>query len=227
VKGLSGQTAKATDEIRSQVNAVRAIVGDIASAMNDISGMVARISEATDGIAAAVEEQAQSPWKSTAPSPAPQRARGRLPRGRAHVRGVARRSRRSAAASSAGSQALIERSDLLMAKVRGFIERIRLADRRAGSRDKVTHSVALIAGAVGVPGTLASVSAGGAGILTDAAQLPAEATDVILEITGVPFDATAPDRGRDANRINTPSRTPAEGRNCIAGSSLRHARQAA
>ena len=136
---------------------------------------------------------------------------GAITEGARQVRGVARETADQAGRFSRSSQALIERSDLLMGKVRGFIERIRLADRRAEPREKVTHPVALVAGTVSITGTLADVSAGGAGILADAAQVPAETTDVILKITGVTFDVAARIVGRTPNRINLAFKDPAEG----------------
>lgn len=57
VKGLAGQTARATEEIASQVEAVRSEIGGTVGAIEDIVETVNAINEISAGIAAAVEEQ--------------------------------------------------------------------------------------------------------------------------------------------------------------------------
>lgn len=57
VKALSAQTAKATDEIGSQITQMQAATADSVSAIKEIGGTITRISEISAAIAAAVEEQ--------------------------------------------------------------------------------------------------------------------------------------------------------------------------
>jgi methyl-accepting chemotaxis protein len=57
VKGLASQTAKATDEIASQVSAIQAATGNCVTAISGISDTIREISGITTTIAAAVEEQ--------------------------------------------------------------------------------------------------------------------------------------------------------------------------
>lgn len=57
VKALSAQTARATDDIRVQVGAVRGVVAEIANAMLGIVHAVDRIRESTSSITGAVEQQ--------------------------------------------------------------------------------------------------------------------------------------------------------------------------
>jgi methyl-accepting chemotaxis protein len=57
VKGLASQTAKATDEIASQVTAIQAATGNCVTAISGISDTIREISGITTTIAAAVEEQ--------------------------------------------------------------------------------------------------------------------------------------------------------------------------
>ena len=57
VKGLAGQTAKATDEIRSQIEDVQNATQAAVKAISGISGQIGRINEASTAIAAAIEEQ--------------------------------------------------------------------------------------------------------------------------------------------------------------------------
>ena len=57
VKSLANQTARATDEIRSQIAEIQSVSGDAASAIQGITGTIRTMSEITAAIAAAVEEQ--------------------------------------------------------------------------------------------------------------------------------------------------------------------------
>jgi methyl-accepting chemotaxis protein len=57
VKALAAQTAKATDEIGTQISGMQAATQDSVAAIREISGTINRISEIASAIAAAVEEQ--------------------------------------------------------------------------------------------------------------------------------------------------------------------------
>ncbi len=57
VKSLATQTAKATDEIASQINAIQSATTDAVTAIQGISSTIAEISEISTAIASAVEEQ--------------------------------------------------------------------------------------------------------------------------------------------------------------------------
>ena len=58
VKNLAAQTAKATEEIQQQIEGVRGETDRAVTAIQEISATIARVSEITTGVAAAVEEQA-------------------------------------------------------------------------------------------------------------------------------------------------------------------------
>ncbi len=57
VKSLATQTAKATEEIASQIGDIQAATADAVEAIGSISGTIGRVSEIASGIAGAVEEQ--------------------------------------------------------------------------------------------------------------------------------------------------------------------------
>jgi methyl-accepting chemotaxis protein len=57
VKALAAQTAKATDEISSQITGMQAATAQSVAAIREIGGTIGRISEISSTIAAAVEEQ--------------------------------------------------------------------------------------------------------------------------------------------------------------------------
>ncbi len=211
VKGLSGQTAQATDEIRCQVNAVQSVVGEIAAAMQDISLMVEQISAATDGIAAAAEEQGAVTMEISRSVTSAAAGSGAITAGARQVRSVANQTANHAGQFSLASQALIDRADRLLGESRSFIERIRLADRRIAARDKVSHAATVLFGQRSLAGTLSDVSPGGAAVLLDAAQVPDDISDVLLNIPGMPLEAVARIAGRTPNRINLSFQDAEEG----------------
>ncbi|MGJ5024946.1 methyl-accepting chemotaxis protein [Bradyrhizobium oligotrophicum] len=57
VKSLASQTAKATDEIRSQIASMQQVASSAVSAIRNIGGTIAEIDNVTTAIAAAVEQQ--------------------------------------------------------------------------------------------------------------------------------------------------------------------------
>ena len=57
VKALSAQTAKATEEITSQIEAIRDATGSTVTAIREIGATIGQMNEITEAIAAAVEEQ--------------------------------------------------------------------------------------------------------------------------------------------------------------------------
>jgi methyl-accepting chemotaxis protein len=57
VKALANQTARATEEIAVQVNAMQSATGEAVGAIERINGTIGRMNEISTGIAAAMEEQ--------------------------------------------------------------------------------------------------------------------------------------------------------------------------
>ena len=60
VKNLAGQTAKATEEISSQITAIQGTTGEAVSAIGEIARTMEEVNSFTSAIAAAVEEQGAS-----------------------------------------------------------------------------------------------------------------------------------------------------------------------
>lgn len=57
VKGLAGQTARATDEIAAQIAGIQRATGDAVQSITDIARQISHFNEVTAAIASAVEEQ--------------------------------------------------------------------------------------------------------------------------------------------------------------------------
>ena len=60
VKGLATQTAKATDEIATQIAAIRSATAEAVTAVRDVTAAIGEVEQVATAIAAAVEEQASS-----------------------------------------------------------------------------------------------------------------------------------------------------------------------
>lgn len=58
VKALATQTAKATEEIATQITAIRATTGEAVTAVRDVTAAIGKVNEVATAIAAAVEQQA-------------------------------------------------------------------------------------------------------------------------------------------------------------------------
>jgi methyl-accepting chemotaxis protein len=58
VKALAAQTAKATDEIATQISVIRLVTGEAVTAVREVTASIGEVSEVATAIAAAVEEQA-------------------------------------------------------------------------------------------------------------------------------------------------------------------------
>jgi methyl-accepting chemotaxis protein len=125
VKNLANQTAKATDEISSQIGEVQGATGQAVGAIQDILSTISELSQVTSSIASAVQEQ-QAATAEIARN-VEQAAQG-TEAVATNIVGV------SAAARQAGdtseevlreSKDLTEQSDVLGREVKGFIDKIR------------------------------------------------------------------------------------------------------
>ncbi len=79
VKTLANQTAKATDEIGTQIAGMQTATGESVAAIKEIAATIGKIADASNAIAAAVEEQAPRPRRSRATSSRPRTAPRRSP----------------------------------------------------------------------------------------------------------------------------------------------------
>jgi methyl-accepting chemotaxis protein len=170
--------------------------------MTEISRMVTRISTATDGIAAAVEEQGAVTQEISRSVTSAAEGTGAINQAAGHVRETAGLTAERAATVAEASRSLLARAEQLTEETHQFIARIRDADRRSEPRTEVMHPARLIAGAATLAGTLRDVSAGGAAVMLDASQLPPGASEVTLMVPGMPVEAAARIVGQTVNRVN-------------------------
>ncbi|MCA0452088.1 MAG: methyl-accepting chemotaxis protein [Proteobacteria bacterium] len=208
VKALSGQTARATDDIATQVSQIQSVARDVAAAMGDVARDVSRIREAATAISGAVEEQGAVTaeiGRSVADAAA---GSSRVTGAVSDVRAVSQETTGAARNVADAAGELSKNAAELRTQATDFIEKIRAADRRGEPRERASATARLTIGAVALEGYLKDISGGGAACRLDASKLPAG--DVArLEIGGVAADVKIVNRA--VNLVNLRFADPAIG----------------
>jgi len=127
VKALAAQTAKATDEIGTQISSMQSATQDSVASIKEISGTISRVSEIAAAIAAAVEEQGattQEIFRNV------QHAANGTAEVAGNITNVNRGASETGAASGqvlASAQSLARESAKLKVEVEKFVSRVRAA----------------------------------------------------------------------------------------------------
>jgi methyl-accepting chemotaxis protein len=127
VKALAAQTAKATDEIGTQIAGMQTATQDAVAAIKEIGGTIRRISEIAGAIAAAVEEQGAATQEI---SRNVQQAAQGTSQVASNITDVSRGANETGSASSqvlASAQSLSKESNHLKGEVERFLTRVRAA----------------------------------------------------------------------------------------------------
>ncbi|ABE38078.1 methyl-accepting chemotaxis sensory transducer [Rhodopseudomonas palustris BisB5] len=127
VKSLASQTAKATEEIRSQIVAMQGVTNSAVGAIRNISQTITSINEVTTAITAAVEEQGAATREIARNI---QQAAGGTSEVSGNIVGVSAASTQAGSAASevlAASGALRGEADLLRGEIDAFLVNIRAA----------------------------------------------------------------------------------------------------
>jgi len=202
VKGLSAQTARATDDIRAQVGTVQGVVGQIATAMGDIAHTVERMREAMTAIAGAVEEQSAVTQEISRSVAAAATGAESVHNGAREMQAVADRTAQNAHGVGEASDGLLQAAQALEQEKAGFMERIRGAERRGEPRLEVRVEASVETPAGNVAGQVQNVSPGGAAVRLDAARLPPGVERVTLKLPGMREGIAARIVSSASNRVN-------------------------
>jgi methyl-accepting chemotaxis protein len=127
VKSLANQTAKATDEIRSQIANMQQVTTSAVGAIRNIGQTIAEINEVTTAIAAAVEEQGAATREIARNI---QHAAGGTSQVSSNIIGVSTASTEAGTAASevlSASGALRREADVLRSEIDAFLSNIRAA----------------------------------------------------------------------------------------------------
>jgi methyl-accepting chemotaxis protein len=127
VKNLASQTAKATDEIRSQIASMQEVTTSAVGAIRNISSTIGEINDVTTAIAAAVEEQGAATREIARNV---QHAAGGTSEVSSNIVGVSTASAEAGTAASEvldASSALRREADVLRSEIDVFLSNIRAA----------------------------------------------------------------------------------------------------
>ncbi len=191
VKTLSAQTARATDDIRVQVNAVQEVVARIATSMTDITQAVDRIRETTDSIAGAVDQQGDATQEITRSVAAAAESATGFTDSIRRIEGSASENAGRAQGLTQAATTMITRSDILRGDTDVLIDRIRNADRRAEMRTPLSLKAELVVDGTSHPATINNLSSGGAKLRLDGSRLAGNPRAVVLRVAGAPVQPEA------------------------------------
>ncbi|MDJ0386480.1 methyl-accepting chemotaxis protein [Roseomonas sp. E05] len=124
VKTLANQTARATEEIASQITAMRQATGAAVEAIGSIAGTIAEVDRISGSIAAAVEEQGAATREIARAAAAAARGTTEVARRNEEVRSAAGESQGEVAALAEAAGTLQARNTSLRGAVDGFLSRI-------------------------------------------------------------------------------------------------------
>ncbi len=127
VKSLANQTAKATEEISTQIAQMQGAAGGAADAIKGIGGTILRINEIVTGIAAAVEEQAAATREIARNVQQASRGTQQVTSNIAGVTQAAGETGTLAAKVLGASEGLLRESESLGRAVEGFVVKVRVA----------------------------------------------------------------------------------------------------
>lgn len=184
VKGLSAQTAHATDDIRTQVAAVQVVVEQIARAMNSITSTVDQMRTSMEAVAGAVEEQSAVTQEISRSVTVAAEDANKVSGTASAMRSVADDTAQNAQALAQASEALRDVAQHLSDERAKFVTKLRHAERRAEQRHDVDAPGTVIKAQGTIAVTIRNISAGGVGLLVDGRQLAAM-EEVKLQIPGV------------------------------------------
>jgi len=123
VKSLASQTAKATEEIGSQIEAMRQATGATVQAIGGIAATIAEMDRISAGIAAAVEQQGAATKEIARAAAAAAQGTNAVAQRSADVQGAATRTRAELVTLSGAADGLQGRSAELRRAVDGFLAR--------------------------------------------------------------------------------------------------------
>jgi methyl-accepting chemotaxis protein len=127
VKNLATQTAKATEEIASQIQSMQGVSTDAAHAIKGISDIIGQINEIATAIGSAVEQQGASTMEIARNIQEASAGTQEVAQNIASVNDAAAQTGTAAAEVLAASNDLAQHSDLLAAKVDSFLAEVRAA----------------------------------------------------------------------------------------------------
>jgi methyl-accepting chemotaxis protein len=164
VKALAGQTASATDEIATQINAIQAATQRTVASIRGIGSTVSEIDHLTGSIAAAVEEQTAATQEIAAAISRASDGSGRVLRAITDVSGVVGETNEEARRVGAAGDLLSGATRRLIASVDAFLVDLAqdVKDRRGAVRRRSTRAILVLSDGRSMNARLADISETGA-----------------------------------------------------------------
>jgi methyl-accepting chemotaxis protein len=164
VKALAGQTAAATDEIATQVNAIQSATQRTVAAIRGIGSTVSEIDHLTGSIAAAVEEQTAATQEIAAAIARASDGTGRVLRAITDVSGVVGETNAEATRVGAAGDLLSAATRQLIDSVDAFLVDLAsdVKDRRGAVRRRSTRALLVLSDGRSMNARLADISETGA-----------------------------------------------------------------
>jgi methyl-accepting chemotaxis protein len=127
VKSLAEQTARATEDIRTQISGVQSATGQAVGAIGEISGVIGELNEITAAISAAVEEQMAAVREITRSTSDVAAATGEVSQAIVQVEQGSQETGVAAEQSLGAARELGVQADRLTREVASFLDRVRAA----------------------------------------------------------------------------------------------------
>ncbi len=127
VKALAEQTARATGEIGQQINGIQAATAESVSAIQEIGGIIRKMSEISSTIASAVEEQGSATKEISVSIQSAAQGTSQVNADISSVQGGARETGAASAQVLSAAQSLAGESNRLKAEVSNFLRSVRAA----------------------------------------------------------------------------------------------------
>ena len=183
VKSLANQTAKATEEIASQIENVQDLTSGAVHSIREVSQRVSELSAVTSGIAGAVEEQQTATQEIAESVRYASEGTGRVARNMRSVNSAIDRTAEEAASVNSASETLSSAMDELTRFVESFLDEVDrdVSERREHLRHKMSQLVVIGANGRRFNSRIHDISSGGALIgYVEGAEIGA---DVVLEFS--------------------------------------------
>lgn len=194
VKQLAAQTARATEQISAQVNAIQTATGEAVGAVRDMGEAIGRIDEISSAIAAAVEEQGAATREIADRVQTVAQQNDDATRSMRDVSHIAKGAGAASGAVLTSASEIAQVSGILSKEVDHFLASVRSDESEQRSYERIpggnAPATVRLAGQAEISAVLADISRGGAALVCTVEAAPG--TDAQMMLPG----AAAPIRGR-------------------------------
>jgi methyl-accepting chemotaxis protein len=194
VKALAAQTGKATEEISSQITAIRSATGEVVHAVREVTAAIGQVNEVAAAIAAAVEEQSATTREIAASVQTVTTATQEASKDMQDVSSVSETAEASSTSVMQGADEVGNTAGVLRTELTLFLEAIAKtddADRRRYERIDGGGAEATLrpAGHAEFRATIANISRGGMALRTDWSAAAGTEVQVVLPGADAPVGA--------------------------------------